>query len=117
MINDCIERISALFWHRRADVFLTIRQYPLINATTKANRQLQHCQLKLATFMMGKKYKDILKSSFIAMHAYNEEIGLRQDAAARQIVAFSRLRKQDTLRVWLNVARTSKRRQAEEAKV
>lgn len=112
-----MERLSALFWKRRSDAFLTIRQYPLINATTKASRQIQHSQLKLASFMMEKKYRDILKSSFITIHAYNEEIGLRQDAAARQIVAFSRLRKQDTLRVWLNIAKTSKRRQAQHAKV
>jgi hypothetical protein len=67
--------------------------------------------------MMEKKYKDILKSSFITIHAYNEEVGLRQDVAARQIVAFSRLRKQEALRVWLSIAKTSKRRQAEQAKV
>jgi hypothetical protein len=67
--------------------------------------------------MMEKKYHDLLKTSFAVIHASSEEMGIRQEAAARQIIAFSRLRKQDCLRKWLHIAKTSKRTQAVAARV
>jgi hypothetical protein len=84
-----------------------MRQLPNAKGTSSRMKgQLIGKQLKLCVRIIEEKHAGLLNYSMTALKYYGEKERYLYQGAAKQIVAFSQLRKEHCLREWLNYTRS-----------
>lgn len=91
-------RILANEWQMIETAFSKFKRLPPVGTSSKVKTQLANSQLKLACRIIDGKHRNLLQASFAAIRVDVEGLRLKQESVAKQIIAFSRIRKEQCLK-------------------